>query len=185
MGFGFNLAIVFVFPVFFLVTLLILVYNIGKNKRIVRLILISWGVVVSSVFSLIAVESVTKFFTEKKQLERNDIYGSYVIDRPMYPGKQSDWQYNHYKFEITTQDSFKLYYMEKGRIVKTYKAKVKFLDGYKYRLTLKADSPGYHLIDSVPTLYRRVFSFYYVFTSPLYHNVFFTKGDWKPIDTDN
>ena len=176
MGFGFNLAIVFVFPVLFFVSLLVLIYNIGKNKRIVRLILISWGVVLGGVFSLIAFASVMKFFTEKEQLERNDIYGSCVIDRSIFPGKQADWQYNHYRFEITTQDSFKLHYMEKGRIIKTYKAKVKFLDGYKCRLTLKADSPGFHLIDPAPTLYRRVFSFYYVFTSPLYHNVFFTKG---------
>lgn len=182
---AFNLAMVFIFPLLFFVSLIILLYNIGKNKRIIRVILIGWGIFFGSVFALIAFTSIINFFTEKKQLKRSDIYGSYVIDRSILPGKQADWQYNHYRFEITTQDSFKLYYMEKGHVTKTYKAKVNFLRGYEYRLTLKADSPGYHLIDPMPTLYRRVFSFYYVFTSPSYHNVFFTKGDWKPIDPDN
>jgi len=172
MGFGFNLAIVFVFPALFFVS--ILIYNVGKNKRTIRIILICWGIVVGGMLSLMAFVSVIKFFTEKKQLERNDIYGSYVIDRSMFSGKQADWQYNHFRFEITPQDSFKLYYMEKDRILKTYKAKVNFLNGYEYRLTLKADSPGYHLIDPSPTLYRRIFSFYYAkVVACNFHFIFF------------
>ena len=55
---------------------------------------------------LIVTVSAFHFFTDKTNVYQNDIYGSYVIDRTKYSGKEANWQYDHYRFEITRQDSF-------------------------------------------------------------------------------
>jgi hypothetical protein len=38
------------------------------------------------------------------ELDKEDIYGNYVIDRDICSGKQADWQYNHYRFKITEEN---------------------------------------------------------------------------------
>jgi len=45
-------------------------------------------------------------FTAKKTVTKKDIYGSYTIDRSKFAGQQADWQYNHFRFEITKDQQF-------------------------------------------------------------------------------
>ena len=59
-------------------------------------------------------------FREKK-LTKKDYYGSYIINRNYFAGKQADWQYDHFRFEIRDNDSIYFYMTDKERISKIYK----------------------------------------------------------------
>ena len=160
------------------VILLILGWVITKNIIFAKLI----GAVVLGVVGVILMLSVIRLFTSKKELTRSDIYGTYIIDRTKFSSKQADWQYNHYRFEITRQNEFLFQLTEKEKVTKTYHGKAIFVPNYKIpRIVLQVDSPLYHIINKEPTLYRTAWSFYYVFRSPKFGNVFFKKSKWKPI----
>ena len=160
------------------VLLLLLGWGITKNIIFGKLI----GVVVFGVVAVILTVSILRLFTFKKEVTQGDIYGTYVIDRTKFPGKQADWQYNHYRFEITRQNEFLFRLTDKEKVIRTFRGKAVFSPYYKIpRIVLQVDSPSYHIINETPTLYRTVWSFYYVFYSPKFGNVFFTKGKWKPI----
>jgi hypothetical protein len=134
------------------------------------------------VLGLIVFLTIFSELTNKKDLIQNDIYGEYIIDRSKYSGKQSDWQYNNFRFEITRQNDFLFYKTDKEKILKTYKGKVEFIDGFHSpRLLLKFDTSKLNILEQKPTLYRQVWTFYYVFNSSKFGNMFFTKGTWKPI----
>jgi len=177
MGFGFNLLVAFIlFP---LTILLIVVWLFTRKKNYGKLILLIW----LPVFALILLGTITRFFTEKKQLNRDDIYGEYVIDRNMYAGKQANWQYDHFRFSITEDNKFTFYCTDKEKVLKTFTGYVDFVEGYSQtRIVIHVKEPRHHVIDSTPRLFRRLFSFYYVFYSPKYGNVFFVQGKWKNIN---
>jgi hypothetical protein len=118
-------------------------------------------------------------YPEKMRLRRQDIYGTYVIDRSRYAGRQADWQYDHFKFKIEQPDNFTFYVMEKDTLVAFYRGKVRFSGRYPRRIALEMiDTPPHHIIAENPTLYREPYSFYYVFYSKKLGNVFFTKKKW-------
>lgn len=50
--------------------------------------------------SLIVLFCILSVFNSKKEIDKDDIYGEYIIDRNKCAGKQADWQYNHYRFKI-------------------------------------------------------------------------------------
>lgn len=74
------------------------------------------------------------------------------------------------------------YATEKDKIIKTYRGHIAFHEAFKQpRMIIQMEEPSYHIIEAKPTLYRNVWSFYYVFKSPEFGNVFSTKGKWKSI----
>jgi hypothetical protein len=159
--------------------LLLIVWFFTRSKVIGKLLLFGY----LCLFGLILVGVVVSYFTEKKQLDRDDIYGTYVIDRSKFPGKQADWQYDHYRFIITKGNKFLFYATDKSKIIATYRGSISFKEVYEHpRLVIQLPEPHHHIMEKEPTLYRNGFSFYYVFNSPEFGNVFFTKGEWKPID---
>ena len=177
MGFGFNLFAAFIlFP---LTIILLVIWLISRKLRFGKLLLLIWF----PVLGLILLSVVVRFFTEKKQLDRNDIYGDYVIDRTIFAGDQANWQYNHFRFTIKKDNTISFYCTEKDKIMKTFTGAISFVEGYSQpRIVLHITEPRHHILDNIPTLYRKTFSFYYVFHSPKFGNVFFTKGEWKEID---
>lgn len=177
MGFGFTLF--FVFILLPLTGILLLIWLFTKKRFFGKAL----GCIWLGVLALILLVVVIGVFTSKKELDKNDVYGHYVIDRTKFPGLQADWQYNHFRFEITKQNEFLFHITDKQTIKHTYKGKVKFLETYdRPRIVLEVDTPHHHIINNKPTLYRTIWSFYYVFKSPKFGNVFFTKGNWKPIE---
>ena len=50
------------------------------------------------------------------------------------------------------------------------------------RLIIKMEQPTHHIMTSNPTTYRSARSFYLVFYSPKFNNVYFKKGQWKTLD---
>lgn len=115
-------------------------------------------------------------------LKKEDYHGQYIICRDRYPGAQADWQYNHYRFEITDKDSLLFYETENEKIIKTYRGTISTITPYKSaRLMIQMDSGRNHILTENPTTYRNSWNFYLVFHSPIFGNVFFKKGKWKPL----
>ena len=144
-----------------------------------------WGVLIFGTCSLWISQSYFKPIV----LTQKDIYGTYVIDRDQFPGKQADWQYDNFRFTITPElkmifesrlyegiwrkeivdDSFSTGYFDLNK--KQYCNK---------RIRLHSDLTNHHIIRDNPTLYRKKFNaFYYVFNSEKFGNVFFKKGQWE------
>lgn len=177
MGFGFNLFFVLVLcPL----TVLLLITWVISRKLIVGKVL---GVIWGGIFGLMFFSGLTQWLTAKTVLEQDDYYGKYVINRDYFKGEQTDWQYNHFRFEITKEDSILFHVTDKEKILKTYKGRIRTTTPYKSaRLIIDMEKPSHHILESNPTIYRSAWSFYLVFYSDKFHNVFFKKGKWKSID---
>lgn len=138
------------------------------------------------IWILIGLFFITVFFVNllnsKTNVSKQDFYGSYIIDRNFFKGKNADWQYNHYRFEITKDDELKLYVTNNGKILKIYKRKIEFIEGIASpHLKIINENPNF-ILESEPTLYRNSWDFYLVFNTKSYSNMFFKKGIWKPIN---
>jgi hypothetical protein len=117
------------------------------------------------------------FFFEKYTLSKKMVYGEYVIDRSKFSGYQADWQYEHYKIEISKDDTLHLIVDFDGNITE-YKKKIYFVNGYanaRWTFVNSPDAGTHHIIQSTPYLFRTRHSYYYVFYSEKYGNVFFKK----------
>jgi len=116
-------------------------------------------------------------------LDKDDFYGQYVIDRDHCPGKQADWQYKSFKFQIRPDNSIVFDIMEEGVIKKIFRGNFSTLRPYSSEVpVMNMEWPTHHILTTNPTVYRRNGGFYLVFNSPLFGNVFFKKGEWKPLD---
>ena len=74
------------------------------------------------------------------------------------------------------------YVTDKEKILKTYKGKISTLKTYKSAiLVIDMEKPTIHIMQSNPTIYRSAWSFYLVFHSNKFNNMYFRKGVWKPI----
>ena len=177
MGFGFNLGMIFIIlPLTFL---LFLVGALTEKKVFFKAI----GCIWIPIFCLIGLSLIASILPDTSVLEKEDYYGKYIIDRNFFRGKQADWQYNHYKMEITEKDSIFLYTMDNGRIVSVNKGTISTVKPYNSeRLVLKMNEPNHHITETNPTTYRKSWwNFYLVFKSKKFHNMYFRKGKWEKI----
>ncbi|MEP7265938.1 MAG: hypothetical protein ABI772_15650, partial [Bacteroidota bacterium] len=91
-------------------------------------------------------------------------------------GKQSDWQYNNYRFEIKDNDSIYFYATDREKIIKTFRGIIKTTDSRQYksaRLIIIMEQPTHHILSGNPTTYRSAWNFNLVFYSSKFNNVFF------------
>ena len=177
MGFGFNLFFIFIIVPLTAITLLIWLVTGRKSlgKSVLYTVL---GICVFVIFLM-----TVRFLTAKTVLKKDDFYGKYVIDRHFFKGKQVDWQYDNFRFEIKDNDSIFFYVTNKNQILKKYSGTIETSDNYKSeRLIIRMNQPTHHILTTNPTIYRSSWTFYVVFNSPKFSNVFFKKGKWKPID---
>lgn len=135
-------------------------------------------------FSFIIIIWIVGTLAQKKVLEKSDFYGEYIVDLSYFRGKQANWQYNNFRFEIKTNDSIYFYVTESGIIKQTYKGKISTVAPYKSaRLVIEMNKPNHHILTTNPTIYRESWgNFFMVFNSPKYHNMYFRKGEWKEIE---
>jgi len=181
MGFGFNLFFVFiVIPLLLLSTELLLITWLITQKKIFGKVL---GVIWLGVFGFVFFLTTLQWLLSDKELKKKDYYGQYIVNRDYFKGEQADWQYNTFRFEIVDNDSIFFYVTDKEKILKTYKGTVSMTTYYRSaRLKIDMEQPSHHIMSSNPTTYRSTWSFYLVFYSPKFNNVFFKKGKWKPIN---
>lgn len=177
MGFGFNLFFIFVLVP---LTGILLITWILSRKLIVGKIL---GLIWLGVFGLMLFSGVVQWLTSKTELDKDDYYGEYVIKRDYFKGKQTDWQYNHFRFKITKDDSIFFYVTDEEKILKRYRGKIRTTKPYSSaRLIIEMEQPTHHILKTNPTTYRSAWDFYLVLNSDKFYNVFFEKGKWKPIN---
>lgn len=177
MGFGANLFLVFAGP-FILIVGGVLLYFYGRSITF-------WKIVGIGFTSLLLLVGALKFFTTPMTLDADDFYGDYIVDRSYFPGPEADWQYNHCRFTITTDNKIYLKITDKNRHIKTFEGKVKINKGSKSAwLSVKMNDYN-HIIgkdyNGTPRINRSPFHFHLVFKSPWYHNMYFKKGKWKPL----
>lgn len=177
MGFGFNLFVAFILiPL----TGILLVIWLSTGKKIFgKSIAQIW----IGIFGLVLLSGIIRSLTSKTELKKNDYYGQYIVDRDYFPGKQADWQYENFRFEIKDNDSIYFYVTNKAKIVKTYRGTITTTETYNSeRLIINMEKPTHHIMTSDPTTYRSTWSFYLVFNSPKFNNVYFKKGEWEPLE---
>jgi len=72
--------------------------------------------------------------------------------------------------------------MDQGRVSSIDTGRVRYTRANTNpRIVITMNRTPHHILKETPTLYRKVWSFYYVFESEKFGNMFFKKGDWKPI----
>jgi hypothetical protein len=131
----------------------------------------------------IVIMSIIGILAKKKVLEKSDFYGEYTIDRNYFSGKQADWQYNNFRFEIKENDSIYFYVTDGEIINEIYKGKISTLEPYKSaRLVIEMKNPNHHILTTNPTIYREAWDFFMVFKSPKFNNMYFRKNEWEKIE---
>jgi hypothetical protein len=176
MGFGFNLF--FLFILIPLTGILLIIWLVTRRKILGKTIGLIW----ISILGIILLSALVQSLASKKELKKKDYYGHYVIHRDYFSGRQADWQYEKFRFEIRENDSIYFYETDKEKILKTYRGKISTTAPYSSeRLIINMEQPTHHILTSNPTTYRSTWSFYLVFYSPEFNNMFFKKGKWKPI----
>lgn len=152
---------------------------VTKNANYLKILKFLW----LSILSFISAVVLIVFLTSKKELEKSDYHGEYIVNRDYFPGKQANWQYNSFRFVIKENDSIYFFVTDKKQILKTYKGTITTTKPYaSERLVLNMEQPTHHILNSNPTTYRNAWDFYLVFNSPKFNNVFFKKGEWKALD---
>ncbi|MBF9221979.1 hypothetical protein [Hymenobacter ruricola] len=140
------------------------------------------GIIWLSIIALGAFSMVARPLSEKKVLTQEDYYGEYVIDRRYFPGKQADWQYNNFHFTINPDNSIHFYSTPKDGPTTVYKGYISSSAPYgSARLIIHMPAPTHHILTTDPTVYRDVWSFFLVFNSPKFGNMYFKKGTWEPL----
>ena len=161
------------------INLILLIAWLGTNKKIFGQII---GLFWLGIFGLFFIGLIVRLITDKKVLDHDDYYGEYIIDRDFFAGKQADWQYNNFRFEIKENDSIYFYITDKAQILKTYKGKIMTNSpNGSARIRLDMENCTHHILTENPTTYRSAWSFYLVFYSAKFNNVYFKKGTWEPI----
>ena len=141
-----------------------------------------FGFIWLGIFGLVFLSGIIQWLNSKTELEKEDYHGEYIINRDYFEGEQTDWQYEHFRFEITEEDSLFFYVTDREKILKTFRGTIKTTAPYRSaRLIIEMDEPTHHILSSNPTTYRSAWDFYLVFESQKFHNLFFEKGKWKPI----
>lgn len=179
MGFGFNLFFVLILVP--LTGILLVTWLLTRKKLFGKTLGLIW----LGIFGLVLLLSIVRWLTAKTELEKKDYYGEYVINRNYFPGRQTDWQYECFRFEIRKNDSIYFYVTEKEKILKTYRGTIKTTSPNQHsseRLIINMEQPTHHIMTSNPTTYRSAWSFYLVFYSPKFNNVYFKRGKWKPLN---
>ena len=113
-------------------------------------------------------------FRKPISLTKQDIIGEYRIDTNFYPGRNAKWQYENYKFTITSNDSLYFYQISGDKIFKSYAYKLKYSSGPPDLWSIANDTTC-KILKYPPTLYRGHNKFYYVIRSDNYRNMFFRK----------
>lgn len=179
MGFGFNLFFIFIIAP--LTAILFVIWLLTRKLVIGKAIGIIW----TGMFGLVILSGIIHWLTAKTELDKKDYYGQYIVNRDYFPGKQADWQYNNFRFEIKENDSIYFYVTNKEQILTRYVGTITTTPPYRYRserLIINMVQPTHHILESSPTTYRNAWSFYLVFFSAKFNNVYFKKGKWKPIN---
>jgi len=115
------------------------------------------------------------YLNKPMRLKTDQIYGTYRVDKTKFDTAEGRWQFENFEIQIGRDHVLRLYQLQPNR---------KILDAMEFtfsqyfnapHISLKIDSTRHHILSTNPTLYRKPFSFYYVFESRKFGNMFFEK----------
>jgi hypothetical protein len=167
MGFGFNL---FGLPLLILATIVLLFYSlVKKSSSALKLLGVLWiGVVLIFVLG-----AVLDNYRTPIRLTHQQVIGGYRIDTGFFPGPNARWQFEHYRFLITDNDSICFFYVDEKKMVhQRFKLGIKYCFGPPVLWSIINDT-SQNIFESGPILYRSHNRFYYVFKSKKIGNMFF------------
>ncbi|WP_420457693.1 hypothetical protein, partial [Neolewinella sp.] len=143
------------------------------KRQFIRRVLSCWAAVAILLWLL-------RLNNTKVVLDADDLYGTYQIDKSAWPGRQADWQYDHYVLIIRRDGTMKLTERYDGGGARTFTIPFRLKEGYANapRLLSQPDTFTHHILQYNPTLYREYWGFHYAFYSPRYGEVFFRKRRW-------
>jgi len=168
---GFKLLAFFGFILLALVLL-------GKYKSKLLRDVIIYGC--GAYFFFILLSFVMQPLTTKIVLDKDDYYGSYVIDTTYFDPIQAKWQYDHFRFEIKRNNSIYFYVTEKETILRTYKGTIETHKPFTSEvLSIQMEQPTHHILTYQPTIWRDVWDFTLAFKSPKFSNLYFIKGKYS------
>ena len=107
-------------------------------------------------------------------ITKERIIGSYEIDTNFYPGANSQWQKENFRFEVTANSQFVLYEKQKDNSERKYLGEIAWDMAPPAKWSIKMTEP-HQVVDAHPELYRSNKRFYYVFKSKRFGNMFFRK----------
>lgn len=111
-------------------------------------------------------------------IKESKIIGKYVVNTNVLPGKNADWQYEHYRLEITKNKDLIISFYDNGALMSKDSVKYTFVRRFvSDRIKILGPSQ-HHLFQDNPTLYRKGSSFTYRFYSKKYGNMYFRKKKW-------
>jgi len=162
------MAFFITFPIFILGSIALIVFYFTTRKKIALVLIgIFWCAPILAYFLRI---------WEPWQpliLKKTNFYGEFKIDTKFYPGKNSQWEYDHFTFKILDGDSFKLNILDQNKIIKTYSGKIAWNNnGPPWIIKIECAQP---IFDQPIVLYRKINYFYFVWHSKKYKNMFFKK----------
>lgn len=117
-------------------------------------------------------------FNSDGGIKESRIIGKYVVNTNVLPGKNADWQYEHYKLEVTKDKYLVVSFYDKGTLMSKDSVEYTFVKRFvSDRIKILGPSQ-HHFFQDNPTLYRKGSSFTYRFFSKKYGNVYFRKKKW-------
>lgn len=182
MGFGFNILVAFVLFLLFVlsvaISVVVVIFSRQEKRyhRAKRLFLFHAVAVLGFFIITLTLVALSEALAPMK-VEREDIIGTYRVDRTMYPGPNADWQHEHFILEIRDSGSVVL----RSKDVKGHWHEYSrpftplYYANYRWRFPTERDSTAHHVLANTPTLFREPWGFYYVFHSPRFGNMFFRK----------
>src|SRR5688572_16165164 len=96
--------------------ILLIAWALTKNNNFKQLAVASWIIIII----IMVIGKLVQLITDKKELEKEDYYGEYIVNRDYFKGRQSDWQYEHFRFEIKENDSIYFYVTDKEKVIRTH-----------------------------------------------------------------
>jgi hypothetical protein len=141
-----------------------------KNKKHLFTVIKIWFIPIS----IISILLMLAWLNGLTLVDKDRIVGTYEVDSDFYPGKNADWQKNHFRFKIQKDGKFILFSRLANKSEKEYFGEISWANEAPEKWSVKMLNP-HHIIDKHPVLYREKFGFYYVFRSKRFGNVFFRK----------
>lgn len=108
------------------------------------------------------------------QISKGSIVGCYEVDDRFYSGPNAQWQKKHFRFEVTSKNTFVLYERLADQTDKPFVGQVNWANQRPERWSVTMKTP-HHVVDRHPTLYRQQSGFYYVFRTKKFGNMFFKR----------
>lgn len=138
------------------------------------------SVAILGVFILVMFSLGYSHLAKPMNLDSDDYYGEYFIDKSIFPGKNSEWQYKHFRLEIKYNGDVLLHTLGGDKKIKVYKGKVQ-IDGSKPSASIRFDmsKPTSHVMQYQPKVYRSAWGFTLVMKSTKYYHMYFKKKSFR------